>query len=416
MVRLVLGLIPIAIIVSLVGTFVARAIGRRLNMMDGAGVTGQIKAAPRLVPNIGGIGIFLGFALPLVVLLLSYAGYTATLNPHEVGLAPHVREHLAGFQNKAGDAWIMLFGVLTLHVVGLIDDRRPLGALPKLMVMLMVATLVLWITDTRMFTMLDAHVGGAWASIALTVLWIVVVTNAMNFLDNMDGLSAGVGAIASMSFLAISLLQGQWFVAGCFALLVGSLLGFLTFNRAPASIFMGDGGSLVLGFLLAFLSVRITYTVTDSGRTFYTPYSTTSGPGTGELFAWYATLTPLVVLAIPLYDLTSVVILRLSQGKSPFVGDLQHFSHRFVDRGLSKPVAVAVIWGFAGVTGLAGVLLIHTNTIGAILIATMVALLLIVLAIIEFAGSKPTNGSPQPRLPSTPSTPIETSTNPGGTP
>ncbi len=389
MVSLVLGLIPIAMIVSLVGTFVARAAGRRLNAMDGAGVAGQVKAAPRRVPNIGGVGIFWGFVVPLVALLMVYAGFTATLNPHEVALAPHVREHLAGFQNKAGDAWIMLAGMLVLHVIGLIDDRKPLGALPKLIVMILVAGIVTWQTDTRMLTMLDAHSGGTWASIVLTVMWIVVVTNAMNFLDNMDGLSAGVGAIASMSFLAISLLQGQWFVAGCFALLAGSLLGFLAFNRAPASIFMGDGGSLVLGFLLGFLSVRITYTRTDAGWTFYTPYSTTSGAGSGELLAWYATLTPLVVLAIPLYDLTSVVILRLSQGKSPFVGDLQHFSHRFVQRGLSKPVAVAVIWGFAGVTGLAGILLTNTNGVGAILVATMVALLLIVLAAIEFAGTRP---------------------------
>ncbi|MFO0858305.1 MAG: MraY family glycosyltransferase [Phycisphaerales bacterium] len=390
MVRLVLALIPIALIVSLVGTFIARALGRKLNTMDGAGVAGQVKAAPRKVPNIGGLGIFLGFALPLTALLLALTGVQAQQNTPSIIPADLV-EHLRGLASKTSSAWILLAGAFLLHIIGLIDDRKPLGALPKLLIMIAVATLATWLTDTRMFTMLDAHTGGSWASIALTVLWIVVVTNAMNFLDNMDGLSAGVGAIASMSFLAISLLQGQWFIAGCFALLAGSLLGFLAFNRPPASIFMGDGGSLVLGFLLAFLSVRITYTQSDNGWTFYTPYSTTSGEGTGELFAWYATLTPLVVLAIPLYDLTSVVILRLSQGKSPFVGDLQHFSHRFVERGLSKPIAVAVIWGFAGVTGLAGILLTHTRAVGAIIIATMVALLLIVLAVIEFGGNRPTS-------------------------
>lgn len=386
MVRLVIGLIPIALVVSLVGTLIARALGRKLNAMDGAGVAGQVKAAPRRVPNIGGIGIFFGFALPLVALLFVLSGVQVDSNDPSIIPADLV-EHLTGLASKAGSAWTLLAGTFVLHLIGLIDDRRPLGALPKLIVMLLVAGFVTWKTDTRMFTMLDAHTGGTWASISLTVLWIVVVTNAMNFLDNMDGLSAGVGAIASMSFLAISLLQGQWFVAACFALLTGSLLGFLAFNRAPASIFMGDGGSLVLGFLLAFLSVRVTYAGLNTW-TNYTPTTTTQGGGE---FVWYATLTPLVVLAIPLYDLTSVVILRLSQGKSPFVGDLQHFSHRFVDRGLSKPVAVAVIWGFAGVTGLAGILLTHTRAVGAILIATMVALLLIVLAAIEFAGNRPTS-------------------------
>jgi UDP-GlcNAc:undecaprenyl-phosphate GlcNAc-1-phosphate transferase len=163
---------------------------------------------------------------------------------------------------------------------------------------------------------------------------------------------------------------------------------------------MGDGGSLVLGFLLAFLSVRITYATMipdmplpsseppifdparDGIRVY--PFSTT----------WHAIFAPLVVLAIPLYDLTSVVLLRLRQGKNPMVGDLQHISHRFVQRGLSKPTAVAVIWGFAGAAGLAGILLTRTDTAGAILIATQVALLLLVLAAIEFAGgapAKPTN-------------------------
>lgn len=385
MVRLVLALIPIALIVSLVGTFIARALGRKLNTMDGAGVAGQVKAAPRKVPNIGGLGIFLGFALPLTALLLVLTGIQAQQNTPSIIPADLV-EHLRGLASKTSSAWLLLAGAFLLHIIGLIDDRKPLGALPKLLIMIVVATLATWLTDTRMFTMLDTHTGGTWASIALTVLWIVVVTNAMNFLDNMDGLSAGVGAIASMSFLAISLLQGQWFIAGCFALLAGSLLGFLAFNRPPASIFMGDGGSLVLGFLLALLSVRVTYAGLNAW-TYYTP--TTTMQGGGE-FVWYATLTPLVVLAIPLYDLTSVVILRLSQGKSPFVGDLQHFSHRFVERGLSKPIAVAVIWGFAGVTGLAGILLTHTRAVGAIIIATMVALLLIVLAVIEFGGNRPT--------------------------
>jgi UDP-GlcNAc:undecaprenyl-phosphate GlcNAc-1-phosphate transferase len=101
---------------------------------------------------------------------------------------------------------------------------------------------------------------------------------------------------------------------------------------------------------------------------------------------WHSIFAPLVVLAIPLYDLTSVVLLRLRQGKNPMVGDLQHISHRFVARGLSRPVAVAVIWGFAAAAGLAGVLLTRTDTTGAILIATQVALMLLVLAAIEFAG------------------------------
>ena len=414
---LVLLLIPVALLVALLATWAARGVGRRLNALDGAGVAGQVKAAPRRVPNTGGVGIFLGFALPLLVMVIavltadtrawlmdwqwgqSNLQRVAGISPATLaGLAESLREH-------AGWALAVLGGVLLLHLMGLVDDRKPLPAIPKLLAMVAVSLGVLVLTQTRMFTFVDGFAGGTWASYALTLVWILVITNAMNFLDNMDGLSGGVGAIASGSFMTIAIFQEQWFIAGCFALLLGALLGFLWFNKpgrggGGASVFMGDGGSLVLGFLLAFLSVRITYAtmipdtplpsseppIFDSARDGIRvyPFSTT----------WHAIFAPLVVLAIPLYDLTSVVLLRLRQGKNPMVGDLQHISHRFVQRGLSKPTAVAVIWGFAGAAGLAGILLTRTDTAGAILIATQVALLLLVLAAIEFAGgasAKPIN-------------------------
>lgn len=376
MTRLVLALIPVALLVSLLATWLARFVGRKLNAMDGAGVAGQVKAPPRRVPNIGGVGIFLGFALPLALLLLVVPG--GYVDPHDWSLLPaDLMDHHAGLTAKAADAWLILGAALVLHVLGLFDDRKPLGPFVKLFILAGVSLGALVLTQTRMFTMLDPIAGGTWASYGLTLLWVLVVTNALNFLDNMDGLSAGVATIASACFLAIALLAGQWFVAAMLALLVGSLLGFLWFNKPVASIFMGDGGSLVIGFLLAFLSVRITYSHTQQ-----------------EAVTWHAVFTPLVVLAVPLYDFTSVVLLRLKQGKSPFVGDLQHVSHRLVKRGLSKPLAVVTICGLAGVVGLAGVLLPGATATEATLIACQVALLLVVLAIMEFGSSGgPAGGS-----------------------
>src|SRR5256885_1450594 len=116
----------------------------------------------------------------------------------------------------------------------------------------------------RLLTLLDSHVGGPWLSITITALWFLVVTNAMNFMDNMDGLAAGVATVAASLFLAGTLLapHPQWFVAACLALLIGACLGFLFFNwprKGGATIFMGDSGSLLLGFLLAFLTIRTTY-------------------------------------------------------------------------------------------------------------------------------------------------------------
>ena len=377
MTRLVLALIPVALLVSLLATWLARFVGRKLNAMDGAGVAGQVKAPPRRVPNIGGVGIFLGFALPLVGALLYFAGFGAMVRSDPLPVPEGMREYLSGVQSKAGDAWLILAAAFVLHVLGLFDDRKPLGPFVKLFILAGVSLGALVLTQTRMFTMLDPLVGGTWASYGLTLLWVLVVTNALNFLDNMDGLSAGVATIASACFLAIALLAGQWFVAAMLALLVGSLLGFLWFNKPVASIFMGDGGSLVIGFLLAFLSVRITYSHTQQ-----------------EAITWHAVFTPLVVLAVPLYDFTSVVLLRLKQGKSPFVGDLQHVSHRLVKRGLSKPLAVVTICGLAGVVGLAGVLLPGATATEATLIACQVALLLVVLAIMEFGSSGgPAGGS-----------------------
>jgi UDP-GlcNAc:undecaprenyl-phosphate GlcNAc-1-phosphate transferase len=253
--------------------------------------------------------------------------------------------------------------------MGLIDDRRPLRATPKLLVMLTLAIVVSTATGSRLLTLLDPYVGGAWLSYVVTVLWMVVITNAFNFLDNMDGLSGGVAAIASSFFLVAALVTGQWFIAATLALTAGALLGFLFFNfpwRGPATIFMGDAGSLVVGFLLAFLTVRTTYVATDAS-------------------AWYGVFMPLVVLAIPLYDFASVTVIRLSQGKSPFVGDLQHFSHRLVRRGLSRRAAVLVILGFTAVTAIGGISLESLKPWQAALVGVQTLLVLMVLATWEWS-------------------------------
>jgi UDP-GlcNAc:undecaprenyl-phosphate GlcNAc-1-phosphate transferase len=221
--------------------------------------------------------------------------------------------------------------------------------------------------DTRLLTVLDGYAGGVWLSVGVTLVWFLAVTNAMNFMDNMDGLCAGVAATAGAMFLAATLIGGQWFVGGVLALLVGACAGFLVWNRPPARMFMGDGGSLVVGYLLAFTTTRTTY----------------FGSGQTGISAWYAVLMPLVVLAVPLYDMASVTAIRLSQGRSPFVGDLQHFSHRLVRRGLSKRAAVGVIVGLTGATGVSGLLLTRAAPWEAFAIAGQVGLVLGVLAVFE---------------------------------
>src|SRR6185437_9303044 len=227
-------------------------------------------------------------------------------------------------------------------VLGLLDDRKAMGPYVKLVCQLAAAAaLVVPFGQMRILTALGPAI-----SITLTILWIVAITNAFNFLDNMDGLSAGIAAVASTAFLITAILISQWFVAASLLLLLGALLGFLCFNFPPASIFMGDSGSLVIGFFLGVLTVRTTFLP----------------KGQDWANGWYAVFAPLIVLAVPLYDLIVVSVIRLSRGKSPFVGDTNHFSHRLVGRGMSRRTAVLCLYLISAATASAAIVLPHVQS------------------------------------------------------
>lgn len=383
MLTLCLLLILISFAIAVPATMAARALGRRMNALDAAGVPGQIKAAPRRVPNTGGIGIFLAVVIP-VLLGLAWI-WLMVDNKRDLpaeSLEP-LRDQFLGIRKQTPAAIALVACVAVLHLLGLLDDRRPLGPYVKLLVMLGISAAAVMFTDSRLLTMLDARAGGPWLSIVITVLWIGVITNAFNFLDNMDGLSAGVGAICAAFFLVSALVSPapQWFVAAMLALLLGALLGFLVFNfpwrdGKGASVFMGDGGSLILGFLLGLLSVRITYVPSTSVALTPLPPSPPHA---------FLILTPLIILAIPLYDFCSVTLIRLSQGKSPFVGDLRHFSHRLVNHGLSRRAAVLVIYGCTAVTGIGAVSLPRLSPWQAALVGVQTLLVLCVIALYEWS-------------------------------
>jgi UDP-GlcNAc:undecaprenyl-phosphate GlcNAc-1-phosphate transferase len=368
---LALLLIAVAFVIAMPTTALMRSLGRRMGALDGAGVPGQVKAAARKVPNTGGLGIFLGIALPIMV---GVTALSTALGDKLVEWFPAMAPHLPGLASKVPDAIVLVAGLSVLHVMGVIDDRKPLGAMPKLLVQLVVTIAVVLMTKSGLLTSLDQHVGGAWASTTLAVLWIVLITNAMNFMDNMDGLTGGVATIAGACFLAAALVHGQWFIAACLALLIGACLGFLVFNfpLPRATIFMGDAGSLVVGFVLGFLTVR---------TTFYDPVG--HGGAADLAGGWYAVFMPLAVLAVPLYDLASVCVIRIRAGRSPLVGDLNHLSHRLVRRGLSQRDAVLVIYGLTGVTAIAGVPLGSLQPWQAVLVGVQVLIVLGVLALFE---------------------------------
>ncbi len=376
-------LVASSLLLSLVLTPVVRTVARRVGFVD---KPGHRKIHVNAKPLGGGIAIFLAVVIPMAAGLI----FANAIDQMPRWLWQFER-HRRGIVQQTWPAVWMLLTTAAMHVMGLIDDRRALGPYSKLVCQLGITTaLVLAWGDLRLLTAL-----GPVVSVVLTVLWITAITNAFNFLDSMDGLSAGVGAVATLAFLVTALMIGQLFVAAALALLLGALIGFLVFNFNPASIFMGDSGSLVLGFLLGVLTVRTTFLSGD------------------ELWvnAWYKVLAPVIVLAVPLYDLIVVSGIRLSRGRSPFVGDTNHFSHRLVQRGMSRRTAVLCIWLVTAATAIAAVLLPRVR--GAADAGLIFAQTLLVLGVVYLlerhplprstgavAQPGPTPATPQPGSPS----------------
>jgi UDP-GlcNAc:undecaprenyl-phosphate GlcNAc-1-phosphate transferase len=268
-----------------------------------------------------------------------------------------------------------IFGLASvMMVMGFIDDLKNLDWRPRLGIQLGCAT-ILAATGIRV-TLFGPFTHPILGGI-VTVFWIVGLTNAFNMLDNMDGLAASVGLIASLLFCAAQVAVDDLFVPAILLVLAGALGGFLVHNRAPARLFMGDAGSNFLGFLLGTLTVVGTFT----------------RGGHSEC----GVLAPLLVMAVPLYDMSSVVLIRLREGRSPFKGDRRHFSHRLVARGLTPSQAVWTIDLVTLAGGLGALLLHKLEWPGAAVVLAQTACLLGVVAILEFSPSRSEQNNGQTR-------------------
>jgi len=265
------------------------------------------------------------------------------------------------FLPKIGQLGIILLSVFILFLLGLWDDLKHLGPFTKLAVQFAVAIIAAFFGDIRVELFIQSKI----ATSLLSAVWIVLIINAFNFLDNMDGLTAGIAVIASCILFTAAAISGQVFVGGLAIVFIGTLMGFLVFNFPPAKIFAGDAGSLVIGFFVALLTLRTTYY-----------HEAQSGPA-------YPVFMPLIVMAVPLYDFVSVTLLRIIQGKSPFVGDTQHFSHRLKKRGLTATQTVLTLYLATLCTGLGATFLYQVNLTGAILIFAQTFMILAIIAIFE---------------------------------
>jgi UDP-GlcNAc:undecaprenyl-phosphate GlcNAc-1-phosphate transferase len=252
-------------------------------------------------------------------------------------------------------------GSLVILVLGLADDRHRLSPGIKLLVQALVATGVA--LGGQRLELFDA---GPWLGVPVTVLWIVGVTNAFNLLDHMDGLSGGVAALAAAAFLVVAHQTGQAGLALLLAPLLGACLGFLCFNFPPARIFLGDAGSLFIGFWLACLTV--TFTFYEARYRLYTYF------------------VPLAVLAVPLFDTASVMAIRLWRRRPLFTGDTNHLAHRLVALGLSRRAAVLSVYALTLCAGLSGVLLYQVDNLGACLVLAQLLLTFGLITLLESSG------------------------------
>jgi len=334
---------------------VARRMAPRWGLLDRPGGHKGHKAP---VPLGGGVAIWL-----TVVLVLAACGAAVFLAGDRLPEA--VARHASGLRERAAELGLILGLATVMMVMGFLDDRVSLSWKPRLAIQLGCAAAVaaagVRVTLFGPFT--HPLIGGA-----VTALWIAAMANAFNMLDNMDGLAASVGLIAALLFGAAQAAVGGLFAPAVLLILVGALAGFLVHNHAPARLYMGDAGSNFLGFLLGSLTV--------AGNFFQTGQASPFG-----------VLTPLLVMAVPLYDMTTVILIRLSEGRSPFQPDRRHFSHRLVGRGLTPPQAVWTIDLVTLACGLGALLLHRLDAWGAGVVLAQTGCLLGIVAILELSGT-----------------------------
>ena len=281
------------------------------------------------VPLAGGLTVMTGFFLPVIIgavgILLWRSGEREVL----------IRELFQyGLTRRAAQLVAIIVGAFAMVVLGWWDDRHELKPLPKFAGQAVIALLVAW-SGIRITIFIPSEI----AAYALTVLWILALTNALNFLDNMNGLCTGIGLIAAWSCAWAAAIQGQYLVATLAFLICGALLGFLPFNFPNAKAFLGDAGSHLIGFLVAVLAILPNFYSEQ------TPHR-------------LSVLSPLLILAVPLYDLVSVVFIRSRKGQPFYVGDTNHISHRLARRGLSRFQAVLILLLAQALLGAVAVLIL----------------------------------------------------------
>jgi len=291
-----LFILSLSFLLSLLFTPLFKSLSTRLGVLD---YPNPRKVHNNAIPRLGGVAIFFASFLPACL-------YTAFLNPKLT--------------------WIMV-ALVIIFITGLIDDIFHIGFKRKLLGLLLAICIVVFVGNIQLKTLGNLLAFGnielGFLGIPLTFLAIIGVTNAINLIDGLDGLAGGIAAIVLLSLSFLSYLGGAPSLTIASLALLGSLLGFLIYNRYPASVFMGDSGSLYLGFSLSIVSILLTQN----------PHQIVKP------------IVPVVVLAIPIFDTLWVMGKRIIRGKNPFLADSTHIHHNLLRLGLSHRQAVYLLWG-----------------------------------------------------------------------
>lgn len=309
----------VSAIVVLWSTPIVKKFGLKSGRFD---KPGGRKIHKRPMVRLGGVSIFLGTLIAL--LIVWWLGGFGILPP-----------------DKEYEVWGVTIGGIAFFLIGLADDLFGLSPLSRLIAQVIVATLA-WGVGVQIDFLTIPGVGlvqlADWISLPITVIWLVGMANAINWIDGLDGLAAGVCGISAVVMLFVSLFMKQPAAALIAAALAGGSLSFLRYNFNPAQIFMGDGGAYFMGFTLAGIGViGLVKGVTTVAVTI-------------------AVVLPYVILAVPILDMSAVILDRLRRGQSPFVADKRHLHHRLLEAGLSHRLAVLFIYSltlWAGTVALA---------------------------------------------------------------
>lgn len=333
-----------AAVVSFAATPIIKVLAKKVGAMDIPKDERRMHKIP--IPRMGGLAIFLGFMVSVLIF--------GKMNREIQGI---------------------LLGAVIIVILGVMDDILTLHALPKFIVQIFAAVVVV-LHGCR----IEHFMGFAlpeWLSYPVSVIWIVAITNAVNFIDGLDGLAAGVSAISAGAMLIIALILVPDTTAMASAILlaaiVGACVGFIPYNFNPATIFMGDTGSTFLGFMLASISIF-------------------------GLFKTYAVISfavPFLVLGLPIFDICFAVIRRVSKGQSPMHADRGHVHHRLIDMGFSQKQAVAISYLLSAILGLAAVVLTDRGEVQAMIFIGAILVVGAIGAVVIFGTHRKKPEEPQ---------------------